>query len=492
MSTLSLIVVETQGGAEVRVRDSEELGERYPDVYAALDSLLTDPEYLPKPGILRDESGSPSGRWRWLDATAEEPAPAEDGSQVTRDLIARMAARLNSGSPAPIDGVSSEPHQQLYATGTHADGYAHVGVEVRDRSGRWHLFLYSELSPEAARVINAGLVWSGSIGFTNDGRLLQHALTNVPAVEGLRPNNATRHHHARRVHTRSMRITMPQPHKRATLADAEQMLLEMTGADPENLGTALIEMVAAHKAKMAEAEASKPAEAPAAEEKTAERDAAPPVASEAPRAEAFPDAAAMEMFASETLNMLRDVFGEPDDAPAAVLEKFKASLSAFKGALGQAAPPVDAGAMSASGDIAAKSAIGDAHKRALDENAKLRADLARRDLRDAIAKRATDAKVALPELDQLVSDALAVTDVAARERMIASAVRAAQTVPSGDVFGRSAPGAVGDPESVSEARAKCEPEVRAEFPSYADNEVRATALRRAAKRWPHLFESPAR
>jgi hypothetical protein len=119
-------------------------------------------------------------------------------------------------------------------------------------------------------------------------------------------------------------------------------------------------------------------------------------------------------------------------------------------------------------------------------------DLARRDLRDAIAKRATDAKVALPELDQLVTDALAVTDVAARERMISSAVKAAQTVPSGDVFGRSAPGGVDAPESVSDARAKCEPEVRAEFPSYADNEVRATALRRAQKRWPHLFESPAR
>lgn len=493
MSTLSLIVIETESGAEVRVRDSEEPGERYPDVYAALDSLLTDPEYLPKPGILRDESGNPSGRWRWLDATAEEPAPAEDGSQVTRDLIARMAARLNSGSPAPIDGVSSEPHQQLYATGTHADGYAHVGVEVRDRSERWHLFLYSELSPEAARVINAGLVWSGSIGFTNDGRLLQHALTNVPAVEGLRPNNATRHHHARRVHTRSMRITMPQPHKRATLADAEQMLLEMTGADAETLGTVLIEMVAAHKAKMAEAEAAKPAEAPESEEKaeTSERDAAlpaTPAPSEAPRAEgAFADAAAMEMFASEALSLFRDVFGKPDEAPAAVLDLAKASIAAFKGAIGQAAPPADAGAMSASGDTVAKSASGDAHKRAIDEVAKLRTEITRRDLRDAIAKRAADAKVALPELDQLVSDALAVTDVSARERMISSAVRAAQTVPSGDVFGRSHSSPV--PEDFRAAWRSLVPEIEKANPGLPTQHHVALAQRTARERFPQFADA---
>lgn len=491
MSTLSLIVIETESGAEVRVRDSEEPGEAYASLREALDSLLTDAEFKPKPSILR-AGDEPAGVWRWLDATAEEAEAAADGSQVTRDLIARMAARLNSGSPSPMDGGSSEAHVQLAATSTPSDGFAHVGVEVRDLSGRWHLFLYCELDPAIARDTDSGRLAYGSIGFTSDGRLLQHALTNVPAVEGLRPNNSIRGARGVRVHFRTTRITMPQPHKRATLADAESMLLEMTGADAETLGTVLIEMVAAHKAKMAEVEAAKPAEASEAPEEkadTSERDAAlpaTPAAPEAPRAEgAFPDAAAMEIFASETLNMLRDVFGDPADAPAAVLEKFKASLAAFKGALGQAAPPADAGAMSA--DTAAKSAIGDAHKRALDEVAKLRTEITRRDLRDAIAKRAVDAKVALPELDQLVSDALAVTDVSARERMISSAVKAAQTVPSGDVFGRSASSPV--PEDFRAAWRSLVPEIEKANPGLPTQHHVALAQRTARERFPQFADA---
>ena len=44
---LSLVVVETESGAEVRLRDADQ-GESYPDVYAALDSLLADEEYRAK------------------------------------------------------------------------------------------------------------------------------------------------------------------------------------------------------------------------------------------------------------------------------------------------------------------------------------------------------------------------------------------------------------------------------------------------------------
>lgn len=528
MASLPLVVIETDSGAEVRLRGSEEPGEPYASLREALDSLLTDDDYRPKAGILRSESGEQVGAWRWLDATAEEPSPAEDGSQVTRSLIAAMAARLNSGSPAPMDGGTSEAHSQLSSTSTAADGYAHVGVEVLlrerryaempadiDRSDeravseweeanppsigtRWHLFLYCELDSAIARDVDSGRLAYGSIGFTNDGRLLQHALTNVPAVEGLRPNNSVRAPRGVRISFRSMRITMPKtPNaaKRATLAEAEPLLLEMTGASPEELGTKLIELVAAKNAEMAdhaaEAEAEKPAEEPAAADATQRTDApvAPPA--EAPRAEgAFADAAAMEMFASEALNLLRDIFGVADEAPAAVLEKAKASLAAFKGAVGQAAPPADAGAMSAQQPEAQRS-VSDAAKRALDENAALKAEIAKRDTRDAIAKRAADAKVTLTNLEQLVADALAVSDASARERLIDTAIRAAQVVPTGRVFGDGAASSM-QPQTISEARAQLEESVRREFPRYGNNEVRATALRKAQERWPHLFESQAR
>lgn len=496
MSSLSLVVVETESGAEVRVRGSEEPGEHYASLREALDSLLTDAEFAPKAGILRDESGAQIGVWRWLDASAEEPAPAEDGSQVTRDLIARMAARLNGGSPAPMDGGTSEAHAQLSATSTPADGYAHVGVEVRDASGRWHLFLYCELAPSTARDVDAGRLAYGSIGFTTDGRLLQHALTNVPAVEGLRPNNSVRGApRGVRVHFRSMRITMaqtPTVAKRATLADVEQLLLEMTGAKPEELGTALVEIVAAHKAEMSEEAAP---EAPPEGEQAAGADATQrsdaPMGTPAPDAEpradaAFPDAASAEMFAAESLGLLRDVFGKPDASPAELLDLAKASLAAFKGAIGQAAPPADAGQMSESADQAARS-VSDAHKRALDENARLKSEIAKRDMRDTIAKRASEAKAALTdaELADVVTDALATQDADARERCIQRALRAAQVVPSGRVFGGGATGAT-SARTLTEAAEQLLPEVAKSHPNKPPHVLISIAQRTARERFPHL------
>lgn len=493
MASLPLVVVETESGAEVRLRGSNESGEPYASLREALDSLLTDEDYRPKAGILRSESGEQVGVWRWLDATAEEPAPAADGSQVTRDLIGTMAARLNSGSPAPMDGSTSEAHSQLSATSTAADGYAHVGAEVQDRSGRWHLFLYCELDAATARDVDSGRLAYGSIGFTSDGRLLQHALTNVPAVEGLRPNNSVRAPRGVRISFRSMRITMPKTPtvaKRATLAEAEPLLLEMTGASPEELGTKLIELVAAKNAEAAEhaaeAGAEKPAEEAAAADATQRTDApvAPPV--EAPRAEgAFADAAAMEMFASEALAMLRDIFGKADAMPAEVLDLAKASLAAFKGAIGGAAPPADAGAMSAQQPEAQRS-VSDAAKRALDENAALRAEIAKRDCRDAIAKRASDAKVSLANVEQLVADALAVSDKSARERLIETAIRAAQVVPSGRVFGEGASSA---PASFRDAWSSLLPEVAKANPALPRQHHVALAQRAARERFPHLVDA---
>lgn len=505
MSTLSLIVVETESGAEVRVRDSEEPGEAYPSLRAALDSLLTDAEFKPKAGILRT-GDEPVGVWRWIDATAEEPAPIEDGSQVTRDVIATMAAGLNSGSPAPMDGGTSTAHSQLEDTSTPSDGFAHVGVEVRDLSGRWHLFLYCELDLAIAASVDSGRLAYGSVGFTSKGRLLQHALTNVPAVEGLRPNNSIRGARGVRVHFRTTRITMPKAtndiSKRGPALDLLAKIAASLGVSvedemsAESFSSPLMDAISAIKsaaktenaleaAAGAQAPAAPPAEGASAAARAEPPPVAPPPAGEAPRAEgAFADAAAMELFASESLALFRDIFGKPDEAPAAVLDLAKASSAAFKGAIGQAAPPADAGAMSVPADAAR--AASDAHQRTLDEVAKLRTDIARRDLRDAIAKRATDAKVALPELDQLVTDALAVTDVSARDRMISSAVRAAQTVPSGDVFGRSAPGGATDATTLVEAAEQLMPEVAKANPGKPAHVLVSIAQRTARARFPHL------
>ncbi len=72
-----------------------------------------------------------------------------------------------------------------------------------------------------------------------------------------------------------------------------------------------------------------------------------------------------------------------------------------------------------------------------------------------------------------------------------AAIRAAQVVPTGRVFGDGAASSM-QPQTISEARAQLEESVRREFPRYGNNEVRATALRKAQERWPHLFDSQAR
>lgn len=476
MALLPLVVIETDDGAEVRLRDAD-AGERYASLREALDSLLADEDYRPRAGILRAD-GEAVGVWRWLDATAEEPAPAADGSQVTRETIARMAARLNASSPAPMDGGTSEAHQQLRETSTHADGFAHVGAEVCDRSGRWHLFLYCEIAPDVARAIDAGRLAYGSIGFTEDGRLLQHALTNVPAVEGLRPNNAIRAGGAR-VFFRSMEIhTMSKPKsaKRATLADVEPLLSEMTGASAEELGTIIVEMVAAAKAA---------AEHEAAEEMPAEEKTEAATVHARALLEGFPDEAAQDAFTSEALGALRDIFGQPDADPAAMLDMLKASMAAFKGAIGEAAPP-DAAAGMSEPEGAARAALVEVPRLRADL-AKLASEIARRDTRDDIAKRAADARAALTpaELEQLTADVLSVSDPGARERVIERAIKAAQTVPTGDVIARNASGApIG--RSIVEVAEGLMPEVAAKHPGEPAHLLISRAQRLARERFPHL------
>lgn len=592
MASLPLVVIETDGGAEVRLRGSEEPGEPYASLREALDSLLTDEDYRPKAGILRSESGEQVGVWRWLDATAEESAPAPDGSQVTRELIATMAARLNAGSPAPMDGGTSPAHAQLSATETRSDGYVHTGVEVQDRAGRWHLYVYAETSPDVARDIDSGRLAYGSIGFSSDGRLLQHALTNVPAVEGLRPNNSVRGApRGVRISFRSMRISVPTnssssravaigdrvyvPQVDAHMAEASGMgtireigtaalgvefdlapgkvhrwitesetseppadakdispqrismptspanvakrgpaldlLAKIAGAlgvsvddemsaesyeSPVMSALSSIKMAAQAEKVLEQAAGGTPATPAAPAEATAatatqrtDAPVAPPV--EAPRAEgAFADAAAMEMFASEALAMLRDIFGKADAMPAEVLDLAKASLAAFKGALGQGAPPDDAGAdaaaMSQQDATAARAAL-TALPALRAEVASLRAEVAKRDTRESIQRRAVEAKATLSgeQLEQLVADTLAVQDTAVRERMIVHALRSS-IVPTGDVFARTSKTAGPAPQSITEAAESLLPEIEKANPNTARHVLVSMAQRAAIARFPHL------
>ncbi|MBK8260223.1 MAG: hypothetical protein IPK80_02675 [Nannocystis sp.] len=484
MPALPLVVVETESGAEVRLRDAD-AGEAYPTLRAALDSLLANNDYRPKRGILRDETGREVGQWRWLDATAEESAPAPDGSQVTRDLIATMAARLNAGSPAPMDGGTSPAHSQLSATETRSDGYVHTGVEVQDRAGRWHLFVYAETSPDVARDIDSGRLAYGSIGFSSDGRLLQHALTNVPAVEGLAPNNSVRA--TAGVHFRSMRITMPKISKRATLAEAEPMLLEMLGVSAEELGTKLVELAAAAKAAAEKPEAemeSAPVESAEAREQTASEE---PVKRAVPGLE---DHAALEAFAASVVGGMQDLFGKPEASPSELLDLFTASLAAFKGALGQGAPPDDAGAdaaaMSQQDATAARAAL-TALPALRAEVASLRAEVVKRDALEAIQRLAVEAKATLSseQLEQLVADTLAVQDTAIRGRMIVNALRSS-IVPTGDVFARAHRSQATAHESLAKAAEALIPEVERAHPGEARHFIVARAQRLAAERFPGI------
>ena len=503
MPALPLVVVETESGAEVRLRDAD-AGEAYPTLRAALDSLLSDNDYRPKRGILRDESGHENGQWRWLDATAEESAPAPDGSQVTRDLIATMAARLNAGSPAPMDGGTSPAHSQLSATETRSDGYVHTGVEVQDRAGRWHLFVYAETSPDVARDIDSGRLAYGSIGFSSDGRLLQHALTNVPAVEGLAPNNSVRA--TAGIHFRSMRLTMSdKKHARGPALDLLAKIAATLGVSVEDemsaesyaspVMDALAAIKSAAKTEKALEQAGNPAAPPPAEGMSAAPAPEQKTPADAPVKRAVPgleDQAALEAFASSVIGGMQDLFGKPEASPSELLDLFTASLAAFKGALGQGAPPVDA-----AGDAAAMSQdTAAAARAALTEIPALRAkvaalsaEVAKRDTRESIQRRAVEAKATLSgeQLEQLVADTLAVTDTAVRERMIVNALRSS-IVPTGDVFARANKDTTQHADFRSAWRSLL-PEIEKANPKLPRQHHVALAQRAARERYPHLADA---
>jgi hypothetical protein len=240
----------------------------------ALDAVLGTPGF-----IARDPRFG-AGEWRWIDMTATEDAPAPDGSQVTERGIQSMAARLNSGDPIMVDGGSrdSGAHASLFASDTRANGWVHLAVEVRDESGRLHLWGRVEVLAPIAADMDANRLALGSIGFATDGgdnnsaSLVQHALTNIPAVQGLTPAGSPRAASAPVVHFRSSRVageqmdpktdTQPADAKpRDFMADALAAMGLPPNTSPEDALKAL-------------AEKFKPAEPPADDEAAKAADAA--------------------------------------------------------------------------------------------------------------------------------------------------------------------------------------------------------------------------
>lgn len=507
MNLLPFYIAQTASGADVLARKDGSVVASFDTLTGALDSLLTDAAFEPGEGLLRADDGALVGKWRWLDATAEEPAPASDGSQVTRDLIAKMAAKLNASGPVPMDGgENGEAHQQLVLTSTHADGYAHVGVEVRTPAGsswtdddgeehpgepeRWHLYLRCELSPSTAKSVDQGLLAYGSIGFDEaNARLLQHALTNIPAVEGLTPNNAIRNaKYAGRMSFRSQRIDMTtsNPSKRGAALDLFMKLALLAGISTE--GEDLNEIaskLAGNVWRLGDAAVVEQiVEGGKAPEETATLDANAAksgAGSAAKRAiEGFADAAAQEMWTSEALNALRAIFGKPEEPPASVLEMLNASTDAFKGALGSATPPdsqdtADASAMS----VPALTA----------EVRKLSSAFARRDARDQVVAAFARSGVPTPtegDLEKLVDDAVASVSNEMRARVIATSIAARNVPPSGTVFPqRNAPadGSTVNKPALIEAEAAA---LRSQFPGEPGHLLFARARRAIEKKFPAL------
>lgn len=298
---------------------------------------------------------------RWLDAAALEDLPAHhDGSQVTVDAIDDMARNLASAATAPpIDGGGiSEPHETVRAGDSKAAGRVFFGVRVDGEDERPHLWLWARLDETVDAEVDDQQWAHGSVAFIEQdsdrytgedigARLVSYALTNFPFTETLEPH-APRARSLRNqpdagtwlAFTRS-RNPMPRNDRKqaaeaiktAARGPALDKLAELAAAlgleleEGQDSWAKIMEAVDALKKDAA-------AEAEAEAEPEAERSVV--------RAVAGLEGEALELYVSDTLAALGDLFGQPDAEPAALLEMLRASLDAFKGALGGNPPAEDA------------------------------------------------------------------------------------------------------------------------------------------------------
>lgn len=557
MDQLPFYVAITSDGAELRARteDGESVEATYASLREALDAVIGRDRFETSDAILRDgATGEAVGVWRWLDASATEDEPAGDGSQVTEGAIRSMAARLNDGSPIMLDGGSddSDAHQSLSKTDTRANGWAHVACEVIDSGGRLHLYLYCELLPDIARDVAVGRLAYGSIGFAqssadpDDATLLQHALTNIPAVAGLTPASAIRAAmRVRRVRfasgtranseERPMRKTTVRSElKKITAKYAKRgPAIEKLTQVCASLGVSIDDELSAESWDSPTDEALRAIKMLAQAEKVLEglvaidveaasavrtgRDADAADSTDPQQVDGFDDAAALQTWASWALGWLRDVFANANATPAELQDLATASTAAFQGAIGNATPPDDGG--TGEGDMGEKDGAARARAEMVGLRAKvgtLETELAglrvktaegearekRRAMIDHVDAAFRSAKVMIkPEdRDELVGDLLEIRDAPAegetlsarQKRILQTALRAAVGAPpGGSVFGppkqRSSNPLDGNKAVVRQAIADEQAKVRSEHPKWSDAEVFREATQRARRARPELF-----
>lgn len=304
---------------------------------------------------------------RWFDAAAVEPAPsAYDGSQVTANGIDQMVRNLALWETAvQMDGGGvSAVHASALDTDAPAAGWVYFGVKAIHADGRAHLWLYGAVLPAVDEQIEAKQLQFGSIAFyENDkdrytsedigARLVSYALTNQPFIGGLTPHARSLNSagHSRLAITRSQRIDNMTTKKKtpAERGPAKDLLTQVAGLLkidlPADMSEEAVYQMSDRLRALIQAaigESLTDGSAPAAPEgdatKAVQPDAAPAARALLP---GFDSEEAQDAWTQDVRMALGEIFGQPDAAPAELLDLLKASTEAFKGAIGQAAPPDD-------------------------------------------------------------------------------------------------------------------------------------------------------
>lgn len=479
------------------------------------------------------------GVWRWLDASAEESEPGPDGSRVTAAGIQSMAARLNADAePAQIDGGVipglgvSGVHASLKDSGTLARGWAYVGAEWIDATGRSHLALFCEVFPEVDVALDTGALAFGSIGFAwsvdnpDDQVLIQHSLTNRPAVPGLVPASAMRTatttnglRYARGPLTK-VNIMTPDPKTSARgpsadkLAQVQASLGIPPDTKPDDLWCQMWDAVSALKQGATLEKILEGGGAPALGRAEGETDDAyaariaklKPEAQPGARAVGGIEGPALEDWASQMLALGQGWMGKADATAADVLAFVNENNDKVKGALAAAAPdptaaesqvpPPAAPPPQPSAGYSRAEVIGletrvrtveSERNQANERVAELERKQARRELQDVIVKRFADAKLTLVDAsrDELVEMCVGKPE-AEQKKIVDLALRAAAAPPHGTVM-RARDSAADGTKSAARSQFTTHEAaldhhtkaVRSEMPDATDSAVFAEAYKRA-------------
>lgn len=477
---------------------------------------------------------------RWVDAASIEDLPAaHDGSQIVDAFIDDMIRNLDAASTAPpVDGGGvSEPHETVYNSDALAAGRVFAGVRVTGADGRPHLWLWVRLDATVDSEVEDQRWAFGSIAFWPDdvdryskepigARLVSYALTNFPFVDALEPHQprAERSHTNRagpwlaltrsRTTSMSKQSAATKSNDKTVRGIAKDKLAELARSlgiaekDLENYW-AFSDAVGAliQGAKIEQVTEGGAAAAPPGDDAAAGK-AAPPAEGTVTPARAEDDAgkpdaaaagaddAANEALLSDVVSALREVFGQPDADPAALLDMLKSSSDAFKGALGGGDPAPNAG--EGGQDAAGKSAtaihaelIGMRTQQKADreELSKLRAEVRARAIGDEIDAKFRSAKIAPPAGEDR-AELVALCEKSGDEypRVVALALRGVNRPPQGTVLDadkRTEPAVARDGETDQEAElAAATAEVMRTKPGLSNQEIysQAYALMRSRTR----------